>query len=73
VDDDDIKSDARRKVQEEKYLDDDSILAIFDVVADVQMARTYLDIKRESLCKCWIQKELEKMNRRMPDFSQTDT
>ena len=49
--------------QNEKDLEDDALLALLDLFkTNVDKARTYTKLWRESLCKCWVEKELQRMS-----------
>ena len=69
--DNQLRQEAQNLLQEkDTYLDDDSMIAMFDLFAEnAVQAQTYLGIRRDSLRKLWVKRELEKMNRRLPDFT----
>jgi len=62
--DSDKRSEARDLLQDnETELPDEALLAIIDVFeADVHKAETYVGLRRNSLRRLWIRRELAKMN-----------
>ena len=53
--------------QKDAYLDDDSMVTIYDSFEDMNQVRAYLGLKRDSLRRCWVERQLEKTNRKISD------
>ena len=70
----DIKKRAEDILQEkEAYLDDDCLLTMFDIFrSDVGAAQTYVGIRRDSLRRRWVKRELERLGRLVPDYPPPD-
>ncbi|KAM6493040.1 hypothetical protein JOM56_011174 [Amanita muscaria] len=57
-------------LEKETYLDDDSLITMLDLFStDITQARMYTIIKRDSLRRCWVKRELEKAGHMVPDFT----
>lgn len=65
-----LKSAVDLLQEKEDYLDHDSFIAMVDLFStETLQAHIYLSIKRDSLRRRWVKRELEKAGRRIPDFT----
>ena len=55
-----IQGQAQEKMQEERCLTEEGQLVILEVLADANLARTFMAIKAEKLRTKWLKKQLEK-------------
>jgi len=55
-----LQGQAQESIQEEACLTDDGQLVMLELLADTNIARTFLAIKKEELKAKWIKKQLEK-------------